>query len=364
MWGLRKALSKYGMSLVLLETSEALGNAEGGFNQGPEYDGLTQMILQLNTQQAFHWYGGTFNVSGLQIHGQNLSALNLGTLQTSSGIEADRSTRLWELWYDQKFDREGKFDVKLGQQSLDQEFMVSQNALVFVNTMFGWPMLPSADMPGGGPAYPLSSPDVRARARLASPLTLLAGVFSGTPVASSNGDPQRLDSSGTNFLWSGMLAIAELQYTYPSLGSMVYPGKKEPFARVYKLGAWYDTKRFADQRFDNSGLSLSNPLSTGVPQTHHGDYAASGEEIRSDPFRPVIIDAWQATEIDGIELDGAYVNKFALQVLRDLLNELGFPNATSTPDMECNILRNSGNQRLNEVRRFHEYCPLKREASR
>ena len=35
--------------------------------------------------------------------------------------------------------------------------MVSQNALYFVNTMFGWPMLPSADMPGGGPAYPLSA---------------------------------------------------------------------------------------------------------------------------------------------------------------------------------------------------------------
>ena len=40
--------------------------------------------------------------------------------------------------------------------------MVSQNASYFVNTMFGWPMLPSADLPGGGPAYPLSALGVRA----------------------------------------------------------------------------------------------------------------------------------------------------------------------------------------------------------
>ena len=102
-------------------------------------------------------------------------------MQTASGIEADRATRLWELWYDQKFDREGRFDLRVGQQSLDQEFMVSQNALLFVNTMFGWPMVPSADLPGGGPAYPLSALGVRWRVRRSDSLTFLAGVFNGSP---------------------------------------------------------------------------------------------------------------------------------------------------------------------------------------
>jgi porin len=139
------------------------------------------MILQVDTQRAFNVHGGTFNVSGLQIHGRNLSADNLGTLQTASGIEADRSTRLWELWYQQKFLDEDRLDVKIGQQSLDQEFMVSQNALLFVNTMFGWPMVPSADLPGGGPAYPLSALGVRARLRPTDSLTFLAGVFNGSP---------------------------------------------------------------------------------------------------------------------------------------------------------------------------------------
>ena len=144
-----------------------LGNVTGGVHRGFEYDGLTTTTLQLDTQRAFGWYGGTFNVSALQIHGRSLSADNLMTLQTASGIEADRATRLWELWYEQKF-LDGTLDVKIGQQSLDQEFMVSQNALLFVNTMFGWPMVPSADLPGGGPAYPLVRAGRRAFARCRS----------------------------------------------------------------------------------------------------------------------------------------------------------------------------------------------------
>jgi len=180
MWGLRPLLSKYGMTLSILETSEVLGNATGAVRRGAAYDGVTQGVLQLDTQRAFQLYGGTFNVSGLQIHGDNLSAKNLYTFQTASGIEADRATRLWELWYQQKFLPEDRLDVKIGQQSLDQEFMVSQNAGLFVNTMFGWPMLPSGDLPGGGPAYPLSALGVRLRGRPVNALNILVGVFNGS----------------------------------------------------------------------------------------------------------------------------------------------------------------------------------------
>jgi porin len=277
MGGLRPLMSKYGLSLNILETSEALGNVSGGAQQGFNYDGLTQMVLQMDTQRAFGLYGGTFNVSGLQVHGSNLSEHNLLTLQTASGIEADRSTRLWELWYQQKFLEEDRLDIKLGQQSLDQEFMVSQNALLFVNTMFGWPMLPSADMPGGGPAYPLSALGARFRWRPINSVTLMAGVFNGSPVADNNGDPQKQNPSGTSFpLNNGMLAIVELQYAHPALGGMVYSGKSESLAGVYKIGMWYDTENFADQEFDNTGLSLANTGSTGIPATHRGNYAIYG----------------------------------------------------------------------------------------
>jgi porin len=274
MWGLRTALSKGGITFAVEETSEVLGNVTGGSRRGFDYDGLTQAALQLNTQRAFGWYGGTFNVSALQVHGRNLSADNLQSLQTASGIEADRAIRLWELWYDQKFLDEDRLDIKIGQQSLDQEYMVSSNALSFVNTMFGWPMLPSADLPGGGPAYPLSALGVRARYRPVDPVNVLVGVYSGSPAEDTAIDSQVSNPSGASFpLNRGALVIAELQYSYPALGAMVSPGESQPLARVYRLGAWYDTEPFGDKRFDDHGGLLADPAGTGIPLSHKGNFA-------------------------------------------------------------------------------------------
>jgi porin len=274
MWGLRTSLAKYGISLAVSETSEVLGNVTGGIRRGFEYDGLTQMALQLDTEQAFGWYGGTFRASALQIHGRNLSADNLGSLQTASGIEADDGGRLWELWYQQKFLSEDRLDVKIGQQSLDQEFIVSQNALLFINTAYGWPIVPTEDLPGGGPAYPLSALGVRVRGRPTDSLTALLAVTNGNPAPNRIGDPQRQNPSGTSFpLNGGALVIGELQYSYPALGTMVTSGEGEVHPGTLKVGFWYDSESFPDLLFDNAGVSLASLSSNGMPLEHHGDYS-------------------------------------------------------------------------------------------
>jgi len=279
LWGFRTLLSRFGMSLSLQETSEVLGNATGGTQQGATYDGLAQAVLQLDTARAFGLPGGLLNISGLNVHGINLSAQNLSDLQTASGIEAEDGFRFWEIWYDQKFyDDSGvsRLDLKLGQQSLDQEFMDSSNAAYFVNTMFGWPMVPSADLPGGGPAYPLSGLGARVRWKPTDSLNILAGVFNGSPSPVMGGDSQEEDPSGLSFpLNGGVLAIAELQYSFPSLGDMVY-SSTPALSGTYRLGVWYDTENFADLRYDDQGLSLANPLSDGNPQNHSGDYSFYG----------------------------------------------------------------------------------------
>jgi porin len=273
MGGLRPLLGDAGMSLNIVETSEILGNVSGGVKQGFVYDGLTQGDLQLDTQRAFGLYGGTFNVSALYVHGSNLSEDNLGTIQTASGIEADRSLRLWELWYQQKF-LDGRADIKVGEQSADQEFIVSSNAGLFVNTMFGWPVLPSYDLPGGGPAYPLAAPAVRLRVKPTDSVTFLAAAFNGTPVLNASGDPQAQNLSGTSFpLGNGVLAFSEVQYEFPANGGMVHEGDADVLPGVYKLGAWYDSENFADQELDSSGLALANPAGTGNPLQHQGDYS-------------------------------------------------------------------------------------------
>ncbi|WP_025600869.1 carbohydrate porin [Burkholderia sp. WSM2230] len=276
MGGLRPWLGKYGVTFALTETSELLGNLRGGLARGVAYDGVTTATLQLDTEKAFGLAGGQFNVSALQIHGRNLSSDKLGTLNTASGIEADDTTRLWELWYQQSFLNK-RVDVKIGQQSIDQEFISSTYSALFINTMFGWPALPSYDMPSGGPAYPLSALGVRVRGQITPSLTALAGVFDGDPLGNNPNN-----RSGTNFnLHNGTLFIGELQYAInqpdeadaaTAAGAAASPARGG-LPGTYKIGVWYNNGRFADQRYDNNGVSLASPASTGVAANHRGDYS-------------------------------------------------------------------------------------------
>jgi len=286
MGGLRPWLGQYGVTFALTETSEYLYNTRGGLGTGGAYDGLTTATVQLDTQKAFGLPGGLFNISGLQIHGTNLSTRYLGTLNTASGIEAEGTTRLWEMWYQQSF-LDKRVDVKVGQQSLDQEFMTSQYAALFVNTMFGWPGLPSYDMPSGGPAYPLAGLGARVRGQITPSLTALAGVYSGDPLGN---DPNNI--SGTNFnLHNGTLWIGELQYAInqPAEGEMVTEGH-DKLPGTYKIGIWYNNNLFDDQRYDNTGVPLGSSNTTGIPATHHGNYSiyAVADQMvwRPDPDEP------------------------------------------------------------------------------
>jgi porin len=283
MAGLRTSLGNVGISLGLTETSEVLGNVTGGVHQGAAYEGLTEMSLGLDTGRAFGWKGGTFNVSALQIHGRDLSTDNLETLQTASGIEANRATRLWELWYDQAFPG-GMVDVKVGQQSIDQEFMVSQYSGFFINTAMGFPVLPSSDLYAGGPSYPLSSLGIRLRVQPLPTVTVLAGVFDDNPPGGPFNDDSQLrgaEKSGLRFnLNTGALFIAELQYQLnPAPSGDPSADQKSPpsgLPGTYKIGFWYDTGAFPDQRFDNMGLSLASPASTGIPLLHQHNESIYG----------------------------------------------------------------------------------------
>jgi porin len=280
MGGLRDVLGSHGITLNITDAETLLGNVSGGIKQGATMQGLTTVTLQLDTGKAFGLPNGTFNVSALQIHGNNhFDASYLGTIQTTNGNEAENATRLWELWYDQSF-LEGRFDIKFGQQSLDQEFIVSKYSGTFINTMMGWPALPSTNLYAGGPAYPLSSLGVRLRGKPTPNLTVLTGVFDDNPPGGPfDNDPQSLDAGGTKFsLRTGALVIAEVQYAVnqPALGQMEYGAGSSGLPGTYKLGFWYDTASFPDQEFDNTGLSLADPDSTGMAALHHGNYSFYG----------------------------------------------------------------------------------------
>lgn len=274
--GVRPALEAQGVSLGLSEIGEVLGNVTGGIHHGFEYAGLTTLSLTLDTDKAFHWAGGTLYASALQIHGRNLNTDNLAALQTISNIDAQRATRLWELWLQQKLP-DGRGDLKIGQQSVDQDFLVNPDGAVFLNAMMGFPALPSNDLYGGAPVYPLSSLGIRLRTKPADALTLLAGVFDDNPPGGGFSNDSQLrdgEASGTRFnLGTGALLIGEIQY---AASRPFFADAGADLPGTYKLGGWIDTGRFPDQRFDAAGLSLADPASTGVARLHKGNFSVYG----------------------------------------------------------------------------------------
>jgi porin len=284
MFGLRPYLASKGISYGISETSEVLGNVTGGVHRGADYDGLTTLSVGLDAGKALGWSGATFNVSALEIHGRNLSADNLYTIQTASGIEANRTFRLWELWFDQAT-RDGKTDIKIGQQSVDQEFLTSTYTTLFINTVMGWPGVPSYDLYASGPAYPLSSLGVRLRA-VRGPFTGLLGVFDDNPPGGPVNDDSQTrgaERTGTAFnLNTGALVIGEVQYAVGAAGNGV-GGKAGPLPGTYRVGGWFDSGQFPDQRFDAQGDGLDDSLANpnaGPPKLRRDNFAAyfSGDQ--------------------------------------------------------------------------------------
>jgi porin len=128
----------------------------------------------------------------------------------------------------------------------------------------------AAVLPSGGPNYPLATPFVRVQYNATDNITLLGGVYNGDPAPPGTGDPQIRDRNGTAFrLDDHTLAIGEIQYQ-PD------PDASPNLPTIYRLGGWYSSSSFADQRFDTMGGLLASPTSNGIPQPHTGDWALYG----------------------------------------------------------------------------------------
>ena len=258
---LRNRLCKSGVKLSITETSELLDNLTGGVRQGPIYEGLSDINLAIDLRPTLHLRGNIF-ARAYQIHGRGLTANNLDNLNFASGIEAERTTRLSEFWYEQHFDY---WRLRIGQQSIGTDFFNPESARLFVNGTFGWPTQPSLDLPSGGPGFPLGTPAVRLRVDPAASWTYFLALFNGDPTGAGVGGSQLRDASGTAFRTSdGAWVLSELRYN---------PDNSEKHG-TYRFGAWWNSERFRDLHVDQNGISLASPASNGKPFRHDGDYSA------------------------------------------------------------------------------------------
>jgi len=262
----RQALANSGIQLSGTYYGEAFGNW-GGIKQGAAYDGILDMRLDADMKKLGLWKGLCFHMNAFQIHGQSITADDIGALMAVSNLEATPATRLFEMWFEQHmFD--GRLAVKVGQLAADQEFILSESYQYFLNATWGWPSLAAADLPGGGPAYPLATPGVRVAIKPNDQLKLMIGVYNGDPADPNcpNPNPQVCNGDGLDFsLDSPPLLMIEGRYKYNQSGQL--PG-------VVKVGGWTHFGSFADQRFDSGGLPIAVTGNPGRPID--GDWAVYG----------------------------------------------------------------------------------------
>jgi porin len=268
--GIRTRLEAAGVTLGLQDQEEIWGNMSGGLRRGAAYNGLTTASVSLDLEKLMGWTGTSFFVSANQYHGRGPSANLVGNLQLVSNIEATDDTKLYQLWLEQKLFG-GRLTVRIGQEGANDQMMISQYSSLFLNSSFGFPGLPAADLPSGGPNYPMATPFVRAQFRATSKITLVGAVFNGDPAPTGTGDPQLRDKGGVAFrLNDHILAFSEVWFSIgQGDGAAGLPG-------TYKLGAWYHSGHFSDQLRDTTGQSLASQTSSGIPRSHSTGFAVYG----------------------------------------------------------------------------------------
>lgn len=260
--GARTRLEEAGLTFGLTATGDISANPAGGLQRGRGFSGLLQFGLDLNLEKLAGWKGGAFHAGAFLIGGHGLSGKFLGNLMPISNIEADPAGRLAEVYFMQTlFD--GRLSFKIGQIAADGDFATSETAGLFVNSAFGWPALHGIVLPGGGPAYPVPAPGAHIAYKPGEAWTLQAGVYSGNPLGRNDKNRHGL----TFPLNQGLFAIAEAAYTHDFGGGVT---------GTYKLGGWYNSRRFDDLRIAANGLSLADPDADPDPWRRRGNFAVYG----------------------------------------------------------------------------------------
>ncbi len=138
----------------------------------------------------------------------------------------------------------------------------------------------AVNLPGGGPAYPLSAVGARIKYELPKDASLLLAIFNGDPAGPCPGDPDTCNRYGLSFRASDpAFMMGELQFRRNR-------GKDDTgLATTLKIGGWSHLGQFADKRYDNAGVPLASPASDGMPLMHRGDYGIYGV-IDQQLYRP------------------------------------------------------------------------------
>ncbi len=275
--GGRKQLFDHGITYSLIYTNDVLGSLSGGIRRGAIDQGKLEAQLYIDLEKFAGWKDWTFYANAFGIYNTGRIRRDyVGGMNTIAAIEATPTVRLSELWVERWA---GPVNFRIGQLAADAEFFYSDLSQIFLQS--DWPTITAVNLPGGGPAYPLSALGARIKYEFPKDASLLFAIFNGDPAGPCPGDdPDTCNLYGVSFrLRDPAFMIGELQFRWNR-------GKDDTgLARTMKIGGWGHLGKFADQRFDNTGMLLASPSSSGMPLMHRGDYGVYGV-IDQQIYRP------------------------------------------------------------------------------
>lgn len=270
LWEFKKALLDLGYNFQINYTGEVMANPVGGAQKSLAYEGLLELGIDGDLNRIAGMKGASFHINAFQIHGYGLSTYNIFNFATISGIEARRTTRLFEAWFEQEF-LDDFVSLRFGQLSADTEFLANELDGLYWNGTFGWPVLASFDLLGTGPHYPLTTPGIRLKIMPNRQTALLIAIFNGDPAGAGQdvGQAEVKNCCGINFrLKDPPLLIAQAEFNY------VVPVTDDGLTGKVRVGGWQNFGRFNDQFLSTDGLPLANPVSNGNPLVHRNNQAA------------------------------------------------------------------------------------------
>lgn len=310
--GLRRWFANHGVSFGLTYINDVLGNVAGGQRRGFIDQGRLEGTLSIDLEKAAGLQGLSFFSSAFQIHNTGRIRRDyVSGINTISAIEATPTTRLWELWLEQKLGN-GNATLRVGQLAADTEFFAAPISDIFLQS--DWATIMAANMPSGGPAYPLSTPGVRLKITPTDDTALLVAVLNGDPAGP--GDPispaddgeQIRNRHGLNFrLRDPALIMAEAQVRAN------HDDNSSGLARTLKIGGWTHLGTFDDRRFAHDGTLLSDPLGSGVPRHRRGNlgiYAAIEQQLYRSPGGDATSGVTMFGRISGSPSDRNLINFF------------------------------------------------------
>ena len=231
----RDALAAKGLSFDLHSVVDYATVFNGGSAHRSAWLGRFDFAVNVDTERAGLYKGGTLHVDVMNAGGGGLKPTGemIGDLQGVDNIEASRTTRLYEAWYQQAF-IDGKLSFKAGLHDLNSEFLVSDNGALYINGAFG--IMPSVFLNTGVSIYPLIAPGARVKYSPNENFDFLAGVYDGDP---GDADSNKHNTHIAVKSQDGLFGIAEGQYHYkmPLAGGL--PG-------TVKLGGWHNSKDIQD----------------------------------------------------------------------------------------------------------------------